>query len=207
MRFFRFLFSKAFGINMVFAIILSIALVYLLLSYLTFSTNHGAEVVVPDLYLKTLTDGEDKLNDLDLEMILIDTLEYDETKPKFAILYQEPEAGKKVKPNRKVYLKINAADYEIVALPDLVNKSFRQAQNSFSVFGLQLGDTIYKTNLSKDMVLGMQMNGKNLAPGTKLKKRTKIDLILGDGKVSYYEEGEITKDSLPGIEQIDVPIE
>jgi beta-lactam-binding protein with PASTA domain len=140
-------------------------------------------------------------------MILIDTLEYDETKPKFAILYQEPEAGKKVKPNRKVYLKINAADYEIVALPDLVNKSFRQAQNSFSVFGLQLGDTIYKTNLSKDMVLGMQMNGKNLAPGTKLKKRTKIDLILGDGKVSYYEEGEITKDSLPGIEQIDVPIE
>jgi beta-lactam-binding protein with PASTA domain len=207
MRFFRFLFSKAFGINIVFAIILSIALVYLLLSYLTFSTNHGAEVVVPDLYLKTLTDGEDKLNDLDLEMILIDTLEYDETKPKFAILYQEPEAGKKVKPNRKVYLKINAADYEIVALPDLVNKSFRQAQNSFSVFGLQLGDTIYKTNLSKDMVLGMQMNGKNLAPGTKLKKRTKIDLILGDGKVSYYEEGEITKDSLPGIEQIDVPIE
>lgn len=207
MRFFRFLFSKAFGINIVFAIILSIALVYLLLSYLTFSTNHGAEVVVPDLYLKTLTEGEDKLNDLDLEMILIDTLEYDETKPKFAILYQEPEAGKKVKPNRKVYLKINAADYEIVALPDLVNKSFRQAQNSFNVFGLQLGDTIYKTNLSKDMVLGMQMNGKNLVPGTKLKKRTKIDLILGDGKVSYYDEGEITKDSLPSIEQIDVPIE
>ena len=207
MRFFRFLFSKAFGINIVFAIILSIALVYLLLSYLTFSTNHGAEVVVPDLYLKTLTEGEDKLNDLDLEMILIDTLEYDETKPKFAILYQEPEARKKVKPNRKVYLKINAADYEIVALPDLVNKSFRQAQNSFNVFGLQLGDTIYKTNLSKDMVLGMQMNGKNLVPGTKLKKRTKIDLILGDGKVSYYDEGEITKDSLPSIEQIDVPIE
>lgn len=207
MRFFRFLFSKAFGINIILAIVVSIALIFLLLSYLTFSTNHGAEVVVPDLYLKNISESEDKLNNLDLELILIDTLDYDETKPKYAILYQEPEAGKKVKPNRKVYIKINAADYEIVALPDLVNKSFRQAQNSFSVFGLQLGDTIYKTNLSKDMVLGVQINGKDLAPGTKLKKRTKIDLILGDGKVSYYEEGEENKVNLPSIDQIDVPIE
>lgn len=207
MGFLRFISSKAFGINIIFAILLSIALVYFLLGYLTFSTNHGTEVVVPDLYLKTVNDSEEKINKLDLELIVIDTLEYDETKPKFAILTQEPEAGKKVKPNRKIYIKINAADYDIVSLPDLINKSFRHAQNTFAVFGLQLGDTIYKTNLSKDMVLGVQMGGKDLTPGTKLKKRTKIDLILGDGKVSYYEEEDEVKDKLPSIDQIDVPIE
>lgn len=75
------------------------------------------------------------------------------------------------------------------------------------MFGLQLGDTIYKTNLSKDMVLGVQIAGKDLAPGTKLKKKTKIDLILGDGKVSYYEDDDEVKDKLPAMDQIDVPIE
>lgn len=207
MGFFRFLFSKAFGVNIILALGLSAVLIYFLLSFLTFSTNHGSEVVVPDLYLKTLDEGEKSLDKLDLNMVLIDTIEYDETKPKYTILYQEPEAGKKVKPKRKVYIKINAGDYEIVALPDLINKSFRQAKNSFAVFGLQLGDTIYKTNLSKDMVLGVQIAGKDLAPGTKLKKKTKIDLILGDGKVSYYEDDDEVKDKLPAMDQIDVPIE
>jgi beta-lactam-binding protein with PASTA domain len=207
MGFFRFLFSKAFGINVLFALALTAGLVFFLLNFLSFSTNHGAEVVVPDLHLNSIDEGEKKLDKLDLEFVLIDTIDYDETKPKFAILSQEPEAGKKVKPNRKVYVKINAGDYQTIILPDLMNKSFRQAQNTFAVFGLQLGDTIYKTNLSKDMVLGVQIGGKNVAPGSKLKKQTKIDLILGDGKVSYYDDNEKSKDSLPAMNQINVPIE
>jgi len=207
MGFFRFLFSKAFGVNILFAIALSAGLIFILLNYLSYSTNHGTEVTVPDLYLKTVSDSESTLGKLNLELIVIDTVDYDETKPKYAILSQEPEAGKKVKPNRKVYIKINAKDYQIISLPDLVNKSFRQAQNTFAVFGLQLGDTIYKTNLSKDMVLGVQINGRDLAPGTRLKKKTKVDLILGDGKISYYDENETSKDSLPDMNLIDVPIE
>ena len=33
----------------------------------------------------------------------------------------------------------------------------------------------------------MRMNGKKLKPGDKVLKSSKIDLVLGDGKVTYEE--------------------
>jgi len=41
--------------------------------------------------------------------------------------------------------------------------------------------------LGKDMVLEMRLNGKKLNPGDKVFKSSRIDLVLGDGKVSFDE--------------------
>ena len=38
------------------------------------------------------------------------------------------------------------------------------------------------------MVLEMRFKGRNLKVGDKVLKSSKIDLVLGDGKMSYQEE-------------------
>jgi hypothetical protein len=40
------------------------------------------------------------------------------------------------------------------------------------------------------MVLEMRYKGRNIKPGDKVLKSSKIDLVLGDGKMSYEEEIE-----------------
>jgi hypothetical protein len=43
------------------------------------------------------------------------------------------------------------------------------------------------------MVLEMRMNGKKLKAGDKILKSSKIDLVLGDGKVTYEETVDTTE--------------
>ena len=42
------------------------------------------------------------------------------------------------------------------------------------------------------MVLEMSQNGKELKPGDKVLKSSKIDLVVGDGKVGFEEEIDTT---------------
>jgi len=52
---------------------------------------------------------------------------------------------------------------------------------------LEEGEITYKPYLGKDMVLEMRYNGKKLNPGDKIFKSSKIDLVLGDGKIGFDE--------------------
>jgi eukaryotic-like serine/threonine-protein kinase len=90
-----------------------------------------------------------------------------------------------VKEGRKIYIKINAQTYTTVMLPDLIEKTYRQAVPTLKAVGLQEGTITYKPYLGKDMVLEMSLNGKRLKPGDKVLKSSKIDLVLGDGKVVF----------------------
>jgi eukaryotic-like serine/threonine-protein kinase len=56
---------------------------------------------------------------------------------------------------------------------------------TLNAVGLNEGTITYKPYLGKDMVLEMQYNGKKLKPGDKVLKSSKIDLVLGDGKVVF----------------------
>lgn len=206
MNFVKYIFTKNFWLQFLFALIITMVLVFALMSWLAYRTNHGQEVAVPNLELLLLDEAEKKLDKSKLKYVLLDTLEYDPTKPKFAILFQDPQPGVKVKPNRKVYVKINAGDYKQVTVPDMVQKSYRQLENTFRVLGLQIGDTIYKSFLGKDIVMEMTYQGKPLIPGTKLKKTSKVDFVLGDGKISYYDgDNEDEPFRNTPIEEIEVP--
>ena len=65
--------------------------------------------------------------------------------------------------------------------------------------GLQLGKVTYKPYLGKDMVLEMWVNGKEVKPGTEVMKTTKVDLVLGDGKIGFEEESIDTTVILEGV--------
>lgn len=195
----KFLLSFTFLKQVLLAIFIVCASLFLFIYWIGFTTNHGQEIIVPDLSKMTLEQAEKKLNDLDLDYELLDTVDYNAAYPKLTIVHQDPNPGAKVKQNRVIYVKINSTGYAKVRIPDLIQKTYRQAVPTLTALGLEVGDTTYIPNLAKDMVLQMKMNGTPVKSGQQVLKMSKIDLILGDGKVGFNEDdlnqNSETKDS------------
>jgi beta-lactam-binding protein with PASTA domain len=160
---------------------------YLFMHWLTFTTDHGNEINVPDLSKLNEEQVEDRLDELDLEYVLLDSVDYNPSYPKHTVVEQDPLAGAKVKKNRKIYIKINSSGFTLVRIPNLIEKTYRQAVPTLKALGLEEGEITYKPYLGKDMVLEMHCNGKKLNPGDKIFKSSKIDLVLGDGNVGFDE--------------------
>ena len=83
---------------------------------------------------------------------------------------------------------MNTSGFSSVRIPDLIEKTYREAVPTLKALGLDEGTVTYVPNLGKDMVLEMRYKGRNLKVGDKVLKSSKIDLVLGDGKMSYQEE-------------------
>ena len=196
----KFLTSKVFFIQLAIAIGTIIVLVFVMMKWLSFTTNHGEEITVPDLSKLSVEVAEEKLDALDLEYVLLDTTEYQKDYPKFSVVKQDPIAGSKVKEGRKIYIKVNSDSYRDIVMPDLIEQTLRQAEPTLIALGLVLGEKTYKPYLGKDMVLEMRYKGKKLKAGDKIPKASKIDLVLGDGKVGFEEE----VDSVPAnVEEVE----
>ena len=169
------------------AIVILAVLSYLFMHWLTFTTDHGHEITVPNLAKLTEEQVEDKLDELNLDYVLLDSVDYNSDFPKFSVVEQDPLPGAKVKEGRKVYIKINASGFSSVRIPDLIDKTYREAVPTLKALGLEEGTITYIPNLGKDMVLEMRYKGRNLKVGDRVLKASKIDLVLGDGKESYME--------------------
>jgi eukaryotic-like serine/threonine-protein kinase len=183
----KYLTSRVFFAQILAAMTIVAIISYLFFHWITYTTHHGQEITVPDLSKLSAEQAEEKLDALDLDYIILDTVDFRPEFPKLTIVEQEPKAGSKVKEGRKIYIKINASKYTMVSLPDLVEKTYRQAVPTLEAVGLLEGTITYKPYLGKDMVLEMRMNGKKLKAGDKVLKSSKIDLVLGDGKVGFVE--------------------
>src|SRR5690606_25621199 len=145
---------------------------------------------VPDLTKLTVVQAKEKIEALNLEYQINDTLNFNKEFPPNSIVEQDPTPHSKVKSGRKIYLKLNAATYEIVEIPDGRDKTYRQALPTLKALGLEEGKITYKPYFAEDVVLEMQHKGKTLKKGDKVMKASKIDFVLGDGKAVFQNEGE-----------------
>ena len=177
--------SRVFFTQVIIALAILAALIFGFMQWLTFTTHHGSEITVPDLRKLSEQQVEEKLDNLDLDYVLLDSVDYKKDFPKHSVVEQDPIAGSKVKAGRKIYIKINSSGFTTVRVPDLIEKTYRQAVPTLKSLGLEEGTITYKPYLGKDMVLEMHLNGKKLNPGDKVFKSSKIDLVLGDGKVGF----------------------
>lgn len=188
----NYLTSKSFFKQLLLALGIVVVLVFIILQWLSYATDHGNEITVPDLRKLTEEQVEEKLDDLDLEYVLLDTVDFNKDFPKYTVVKQDPLPGAKVKDGRKIYIKVNSAGFGLVTVPDLIEKTLRQAEPTLKALGFEIGKKTYKPYLGKDMVLEMSSNGKKIEVGDKLKKSSVIDLVLGDGKVGFEEEVDST---------------
>ena len=181
----KYLSSRVFFTQALAALAILFVLGYLFMHWLTFTTDHGHEITVPNLAKLTQEQVEKKLDELDLEYVLLDSVDYNKDFPKFSVVEQNPLPGAKVKVGRKIYIKINASGFSSVKIPNLIQKTYREAVPTLKALGLEEGTVTYIPNLGKDMVLEMRFKGRNLKVGDRVLKDSKIDLVLGDGKESY----------------------
>lgn len=183
MGFIKFIFSKKFLLQLVIAAGVLVVLAFGYLFWLDYYTGHDEEVAVPDLRRLSLSEADKVLSEHDLRRELIDSAAYNPDYPPQSVIEQTPQAGMKVKENRKIYLKLNPSDYRKVEVPALVDRTKRQAIPTLKALGFEIGDITYKPSIAKDLVLEMRHDGKKLTAGTRLPRTAKIDLVLGDDEM------------------------
>ena len=211
MSLFKYLTSKTFFTQVFLAATIVVVFTFLVIQFLDFRTNHGQEIKVPDLSKMKLEVAEEKLNELDLEVFLLDTVEFNADFPPFTILEQDPKAGSLVKDGRKVYVKLNAGEFTDITIPEFKDKTFRQISATIKSLTLKEGKITYKPHIAKDIVLQIYQNGRRLRAGDKVKKNSVLDFVLGDGKEVFNEEtfsSEEPADTLPPAEEgVTEPVE
>ncbi|MCW8982106.1 MAG: PASTA domain-containing protein [Altibacter sp.] len=191
MSFIKFLFTKTFLKQLLYAVLVLIVLSFLILWWLRGTTNHGETIEVPNLAKMSLDDVEALLDENDLRFEILDSANYNPDFPKYSVIEQIPKAGKFVKEDRKIYLYLNPSGYRKVVVPPVVGKTRRQAEPTLLAMGFEIGKISYRPYIAKDEVLELRHKGEKLEPGTELQITEVIDLILGDGSGSLRQEEDL----------------
>ena len=178
----KYLFSKSF-LKTSFRIIITALLFFLILVlFLRLNTRHGDFIVVPDLIGKNIQEFELELNELDLQYIISDSGNYN---PEFkinSVLDQLPKANSKVKQGRKIYLTLNASDFEMIEIPKITRITVRQARKTIESLGFVFGEIEYVDDIARGEVISISHEGNELNEGDLLKRTSVIDFKLGNGK-------------------------
>jgi beta-lactam-binding protein with PASTA domain len=179
-KFFDYLKTKQFLINMGIAIGTVIVVVLIAFFSLDYYTRHGSGIPVPKLVGMQVERATALLDEQGFHY-QVDSV-YIGDKPPGTIVQQDPDAGTNVKEDRTIYLTVVTRQAPFVALPNLEESNYREAVATISNYGLKMGDTTYKPDIARDRILEVRFAGQVLKPGTKIPKGSKIDLVLGDGK-------------------------
>ena len=179
-NFIAYLKTKSFRNNLIAAISTVIGILLIAFFSLRYYTKHGEGLNVPELKGLPLAQAVSKLEELGLRYE-IDSV-YVMDKPPGIVTDQDPDANTFVKGNRTIYLTINTAQAPNVKFPDIENKSLREAQAILESYRLKLGDTTYKPDVAKDVVLEAYFGGQLIRSGEVLPTGSRINLTLGDGR-------------------------
>ncbi|MBL7471630.1 PASTA domain-containing protein [Robertkochia sediminum] len=190
MNFLKFLFSKTLLKQILIAVVVLFALIIGVLQYLKQTTNHGEYVLVPDLSKKTLREVNEILGDAGLRSVVLDSTNYNPQYPSFSVIEQNPVPNKQVKEGRKIYLTLNPSGYRKVSVPDVIQKTKRNAESMLKAVGLEVDRVEYINELGKDMVYYLEHDGKRINPGIQLPKTTKVVLICGNGNRDQVKVNE-----------------
>ena len=177
----KFLSSKTFFKQVALAILALIVISFLMLRWLSYTTNHGDFETVPNLQGKSIGVAQIELDENNLVIQIQDSANFNPKYPKYAVIDQDPPAGEKVKENRKIYLTLNPSGYRKIQVPDLTERTYRQAKPMLEALGFTIGNISYVDYLGKDEVVRLRFQGENIKAGDLLPKTSKLDLVLGNG--------------------------
>lgn len=179
-NFIAYLKTKSFRNNLIVAIGTVVAVLLVAFFSLRYYTKHGEGLNVPAVKGLTLAQAVGKLEDLGLRYE-IDSV-YIMDKPPGIVIDQDPDANTFVKGNRTIYITINTSLAPDVKFPDIENKSLREAQAILESYRLKLGDTTYKPDVARDVVLEAFFGGQLIKTNEILPTGSVINLTLGDGR-------------------------
>jgi len=153
--------------------------------YLPSYTNHGESITVPDLEGIHMDDIDDFLVKRNLRFEVNDST-YTEKYPPLTIIKQYPKAGSRVKENRKIFISVNRVNPPTVPVPELIDRSLRNAEAVLKSNELKRGKIQYKPSPFLNLVLEMSINGEKIEKGQRIDKGSTIDLVVGNGYARSY---------------------
>jgi serine/threonine-protein kinase len=138
--------------------------------------RQGIQVTVPDLAGLTTAQAQSRLARYGLNLTEQDA-RWDAKTPPGQIVYQNPAAGSKVKPNRKVYV-VPSLGARLYAVPDMRNRTLRQASLWIQQTDLVIGEIIEETS---DRVREGYIISQLPEPGTQVDAGTRVNLVVSTG--------------------------
>lgn len=138
--------------------------------------KHSDLAKVPNVTGMNFLDAKKIIEEAGLEIKQGD-VKYDESKPLGQILDQNPPFEQTVKQGRRVYVTVCGGE-QLVEVPALTGRSIRDAKFALEQRSLNLGETVKKfsSDYPEDVVISQVIQ-----PGSKVKKTTKVDLIVSNG--------------------------
>ncbi len=171
--------TKTFRKNLLIAIGSVFAFLLILFYSLGFYTHHGEGMPVPKLKGLPMARAVELLEEQGLRYQINDSV-YLLDQPPGIIVEQDPDPNTNVKSNRTIYL-IVTRDAPDTKFPDIEGKTFLEVRSIINNYQLKIGDTTYKSDVAKDVVLEASLRGRVIRKGQQIPKGSKIDLVLGDG--------------------------
>lgn len=180
MKFFKFLTSKVFWLNVLIAIAVSVLLVFGITKFLSSYTLQDQKIEVPNL--KGLSEEEVKvvLGDLKLEYELLEVGSYNSNVPKNSVLDQQPASGRIVKEKRKIYITLNPNGYAKALIPSFYSKTQKEIVQLITNSGFLVGEYEEIDDIGT-VVRGLKYQGRELQLGDRLPKNSIIDIVIGNG--------------------------
>ncbi len=175
--------KKPLWMNMLIGFGVAICLFIIFFFSLGWITGNGETEKVPAVIGLDVLAAEKNLTALGFDVELQDSI-YVDTLARNAVLRQTPEADEIVKKGRTVYLTINRVVAPQVDMPNLVGFSIKSAETYLKVLGLRLGSIQMVPDQNKNVVIDQLVNGKPIAPGSKIPSGTLIHFLVGDGGAS-----------------------
>lgn len=185
---------KPLWVNMLFAFLLVITLVFLFFGSLAWVTSFGKTQKVPSVTGQNVLAAIKTLEASGLDVVIQDSVFID-TLAKQAVVRQIPEAESIVKTGRTIYLTINRTIPPQVEMPNLAGFSLKSAEMFLVSLGLKMGSLTYRPDIARNAVLEQLVGDRPIAPGTKIPTGTVINFVLGSGEGS----GEMEVPQLVGL--------
>ena len=106
-----------------------------------------------------------------------------------ALVQQDEQISEqlKTKEGRELYLTVNPKNISLISLPNYTDRSSRQYISELKAKGFRIGEFIYKNDEHANVVLGIRYQGEVVKINDKLKKASKLDLVLGNGRGKQIE--------------------
>ncbi|UKJ06170.1 PASTA domain-containing protein [Solitalea lacus] len=174
-----FIVTPEFRKNLLIAIVMVFFLILIAIFSLRIFTKHGESLTLPDLSGLTIEQAKELVASGSIEF-KVDTV-YIQGKQAGTIVQQDPDPKTEVKEGRTVYLLIQSLVPPQVKLPDLEGKTLAEARAIIEGYGLKVGEMTYKSDIAKDVVLGITYKGMSISAGAGLAKGATVGLVLGNG--------------------------
>lgn len=172
--------TDTFRKNLIYALIVIAGLFLTVYIGLRIYTKHGDAQEVPLLKGLNINEAKDLLDKTGLEY-KIDSIYQMDAQPGL-VIEQNPSPNALVKSGRTIYLTIITQVAPDVEFPNIIEKTYIEAQAILNNSSLKIGDTVYINDIARDVVLDAKFAGQSIKEGRVIAKGSKITLVLGNGR-------------------------